>query len=105
MSTDTDTTPEPARRLRAADVIATLEAALQSSLTHTRVPDVTVEFTRNAKGETQIKTQVSAPAGTAADELLALSVNALSVAKSSYEAACAAYPAGSGFPRNEGQAE
>jgi hypothetical protein len=105
MSTDTDTTPEPARRLRAADVIATLEAALQSSLTHTRVPDVSVEFTRNAKGETQIKTQVSAPAGTDAGELEALAADALEVAKTTYEASCVAYPAGSGFARNEGQAE
>jgi hypothetical protein len=98
-------TPEPPRRLRAADVIDTLEAALQASLTHTRVPDVTVEFTRNAKGETQIKTQVSAPAGTAAAELEALAADAMSTAKTTYEAACAAYPAGTGFPRNEGQGE
>jgi hypothetical protein len=105
MNTDTDNTPEPARRLRAADVIATLEAALQSALTHTRVPDVSVEFTRNAKGETQIKTQVSAPAGSDAAELAILAGNAMGTAREVYEAACAAYPAGSGFPRNEGQGE
>jgi hypothetical protein len=95
---------EAPRRLRAADVIETLEGALAAALTRSSgEPYVSVEFTRNAKGETQISTKVSAPGGTDEDALGELAAITYREACAVYDEACAAYPTGSGFVRNEGQ--
>ena len=104
MTTPIEPEREAPKRLRAADVIDNLQATI-AQLT-TRSPgraDVAVEFTRNAKGETQIATKIGAPQGTDADELAALAAGVLAVAQTTYEAACAKYPTGTGHVRNEGQ--
>lgn len=88
MSTPT----EAPRRLRAADVIATLEEALANVTTRSAEPYVSVEFTRNAKGETQINVKTSAPGGTTQEQLEALSGVVYAEAAATYNAACQKYP-------------
>lgn len=55
---------EAPKRLRAADVIETLQAALHEALTRREAePWVTVEVADAAKGEVRVETKVSAPLG------------------------------------------
>jgi hypothetical protein len=60
--------------------------------TRSAEPYVTVEFTRNAKGETQISTKVSAPGGVDSDALYALAAEARAVAEDTYAAAANSFP-------------
>jgi hypothetical protein len=59
-------------------------------------PYVTVEFTRNAKGETQISTKVSAPAGTDGEKLRELAIIVQREAEAVYDTATARYPSTNG---------
>jgi hypothetical protein len=87
---------EAPRRLRAADVIETLEGALSAALTRSSgEPYVSVEFTRNAKGDTQISVKTSAPGGTTQEQLEALSGVVYAESAATYNAACAKYPTAS----------
>src|SRR5262245_53661021 len=63
-------TREAPKRLRAGDVIDGYREIIdQLSHRQARVGDASVTFTRNAKGETQISVEVSAPVGTDAAQL------------------------------------
>jgi hypothetical protein len=94
---------EAPRRLRAADVIDAQQRIIEQLTTRSNEPYVTVEFTRNAKGETQISTKVSAPGDVDQDELTRLADRVYLAAQETYNEACAKYPTGTGFVRNEGQ--
>lgn len=94
---------EAPRRLRAQDVIDAQQRTIEQLTTRSNEPYVTVEFTRNAKGETQISTKVSAPGDVNGDALEALSTTVYNDAVKLYADACAKYPTGTGFARNEGQ--
>lgn len=98
-----DTEREAPKRLRAADVIDNLQRTIEALTTRTTEPSASIQFSRNAKGETQIETKLYVPGGTDRDALAALVADALLTAKEAYEDACAAYPTASGFVRNEGQ--
>ena len=97
------TTPEAPKRLRAADVIQRYSETIEALVSRSTRGDVAVEFTRNAKGATQIAIKVAAPAGVARDELDALAADVYEVATKLYEDACAKFPTDSGYARNEGQ--
>lgn len=99
MSTDDRTPP---KRFRAGDVIENLQHTIEALTSKTAEPYVSVEFTRNAKGETQISTKVSAPGGVHPDELHALAQNVYAQALDTYSDAIAAFPAASGFVTNDG---
>jgi hypothetical protein len=100
MSTDEATAP---RRLRAQDVIDAQQRTIEQLTQRTSEPTASVEFTRNAKGETQITTKVHAPGSVSQDELTRLSDRVYLAAQETYNQACAKYPTGTGFARNEGQ--
>lgn len=89
-------TADAPRRLRAADVIATLETALErvTSRRDSALPSApSVELSRNAKGETQIAVKGSG------DTL----EDAEAAVEAAYDRLCAKYPAASGFVRNDGK--
>jgi hypothetical protein len=96
--------PEAPRRHTLTDAYNDLKAVVEQLTTKSAEPYVSVEFTRNAKGETQISTKVSAPGGTHPDALKILTRDALAAAVSTYDAATAKYPSASGFVRNDGDA-
>jgi hypothetical protein len=97
MSEQTDT-PDVPRRLRAVDVIADQRSMIAQLLERGGGERSSVTLTRNAKGETQIEVIVRTD-----DETLTTADDAMKKARELYEAACTAYPAGTGFVRNEGQ--
>lgn len=75
------------KRLRAADVIETLESALQSALTRRDAePWVTVEVTDAAKGEVRVETKVSAPLAVDRGELEAHAQEIVRIAVEAHEA-------------------
>jgi hypothetical protein len=82
------------RRLVNADVIRMQHELSMAQATRAAEPYVTVEFTRNAKGETQISTKVSAPSGATLTELNELSERVLRVAKVTYGESVLAHPFG-----------
>lgn len=92
---------EPPRRLRAQDVIDNLQHTIESLTTRSSEPYVSVEFTRNAKGETQISTKVSAPGGTDLKALRVLSSDVQRVARETYNASTQSYPTVGGLVRND----
>lgn len=94
--TDEATAP---RRLRAQDVIDAQQRTIEQLTTRSGEPYVTVEFTRNAKGDTQISTKVSAPLSVEQDELTRLSDRVLVAAKAVYDDAAKSYPG----PRTNGE--
>lgn len=87
---------EGTRRLRAQDVIEAQQRIIEQLTTRSGEPYVSVEFTRNAKGETQISTKVSAPGNVDADELNRITNAAMNEARAAYESACAKFPTGTG---------
>ncbi len=87
---------ETPRRLVNADVIRMQHELALAQATRSGEPYVTVEFTRNAKGDTQISTKVSAPGGTDAAELNALALTVHLEAQAVYDAATAKYPSANG---------
>ena len=100
----TDTTEREApKRLRAADVIATLEDTLRAVTTRRdSEPYVTVDLTRNAKGETQMSTKVSAPFGFDIDTLRAYAADVQAVAVETHERSLRRFPTSSGTVTNDG---
>lgn len=99
MSTDDRTPP---KRFRAGDVIENLQHTIEALTSKTAEPYVSVEFTRNAKGETQISTKVSAPGGTDPQELTELGAMVLGEAQTLYERSTWKYPSATGFVTNDG---
>lgn len=90
----TETEREAPRRLRAADVIDTLENTIRNvTARRDAEPYATVEFTRNAKGDTQVSVKVSAAAGHDAKALSDLTHAVYAEAKATYDDACRSYPA------------
>jgi hypothetical protein len=69
-----------------------LHELLVTQATRSGEPYVTVEFTRNAKGDTQISTKVSAPGGTDPAELAKLGDQVYAQAAAIYETATEKYP-------------
>jgi hypothetical protein len=67
-------------------------------------PSVSVELTRNAKGETQIGVKVSTEGETDEQALADLVALTYREAYEVYDLAAARYPNGSGFVRNDGDA-
>jgi spore germination cell wall hydrolase CwlJ-like protein len=98
--TDEATAP---RRLRAQDVIDAQQRTIEQLTTRSNEPYVTVEFTRNAKGETQITTKISASGRASAQDLDLLAAAVYDQAVETYGTACMKFPTGTGFARNEGQ--
>jgi hypothetical protein len=95
-------TPEPPRRLRAADVIDNLQSTIEAlTVRPPRQCDVEVTFTRNAKGETQTSVKVAAPHGTDPNELTALAGQVYATASATYETATRRYPTLAGTPTND----
>jgi hypothetical protein len=95
---------EAPRRHTLTDAYNDAQRIIEQLTTRSTEPYVSVEFTRNAKGETQISTKVGAPGGTHPDALAILTRDALAAAASTYDAATAKYPSASGFVRNDGDA-
>lgn len=100
-------TPEKPRRLRAADVIEDLRATIRN-LTERHTggsPQVAADFTRNAKGETQISFKLTAnmEADLTAVEEHARAV--LDVALRQYERATMRYPRSTGTPTEDGPSQ
>lgn len=92
---------ETPRRLVSADVIRMQHEALTAALTRTAEPYVTVEFTRNAKGETQISTKISAPVNGEGFDLHAAATAVYNEAQSVYETATRRYPTSAGTVTND----
>ena len=93
----------PPKRLRAADVIEQQAATIEALTSRPARGDVSVNFSRNAKGATQIDVKVATVAGMTRADLDALAADAFEVATKLYEDACAKYPTDTGHVRNEGQ--
>lgn len=90
--------PTGVRRLRAADVIAQQQAVIAMLTNRGGGEKSSVTLTRNAKGETQIEVTIRTD-----DERVTTAADAMAEARRLYEEACTAYPAGTGYTRNEGQ--
>ncbi len=103
MTNESTATPEPPKRLRAADVIAQQADTIEALTSRPARGDVSVAFTRNAKGGTQIDVKVATVAGMERADLDNLATDAFDVAAKLYEDACAKYPTDTGLVRNEGQ--
>ncbi len=94
---------EPPRRIRAADVIADLQATI-ARLTerHTHAaPAVAVDFTRNAKGETQIGVKVTVNMEADLSALPAFFDAVYGHAAATYERATMRYPTSEGTVTND----
>lgn len=84
---------ETPRRLRAADVIETLETALTNVTNRpTGEPSATVELTRNAKGEVQFSVKVYAAANADPADVQRATANAYDQATDAFGALRVAYP-------------
>lgn len=100
------TKPEPReqpRRLRALDVIDQLQATIER-LTERRTsssPSVAVDFTRNAKGDTQTSVKVTANMDCDLTALPAFLDGVYAEAQRVYERATMRYPTASGKPTND----
>jgi hypothetical protein len=87
--------PTAPRRLRAADVIETLETALHNVTNRpTAEPSASVEITRNAKGEPQFTVKVSATASTDEETIRRVTERAHSQATQAFDALATLYPFG-----------
>jgi hypothetical protein len=75
-----------------AGEVERLHELLVAQATRSGEPYVTVEFTRNAKGDTQINTKVSAPGGCDVEALTELSATVYGEAVTIYERANMRYP-------------
>jgi hypothetical protein len=95
---------EAPRRHTLTDAYNDAQRIIEQLTTRSTEPYVSVEFTRNAKGETQISTKVSAPGGADTAALADLCDNVYAEAVIVYDKAAAKYPTGSGFVRNDGDA-
>jgi hypothetical protein len=95
---------EAPRRHTLTDAYNDAQRIIEQLTTRSTEPYVSVELTRNAKGETQISTKVSAPGGVDYDELDRVSTIVYAQALATYNAATAAFPTGTGFVRNDGDA-
>ena len=91
-------TPDTPRRLRAVDVIADQRSMIAQLLERGGGERSSVTLSRNAKGETQIEVVVRTD-----DDAITTADLAMSKARELYDNACAAYPTGLGYIRNEGQ--
>ena len=94
MTPELHAVPGPPRRLRAQDVIDQQAHVIELLTTKQSEPYVSVEFSRNAKGETQISTKVSAPGGTDPDVLNTLAQTVFEQARDTYQDAQDAHPFG-----------
>lgn len=84
------------RRLRAADVIDTLETALVNVTNRpTGEPSASVELSRNAKGEVQHSVKVYAPANASAEDVRRATAHAYDQATQAFEALNSLHPFGS----------
>lgn len=92
--TELHAVPDPPRRLRAADVIQAQQHVIDQLTTRTSEPYVSVEFNRNAKGETQISTKVSAPGGITQESLNDLAALVFEQARDTYRDCQDAHPFG-----------
>lgn len=98
----TEERPAP-RRLRAADVIDS-QAETIRALTERRtsgIPNVSCDFTRNAKGETQIKVEVDANLEANMDDVRAHALSVVDVAIAAYERAAMRFPTAEGTVTND----
>jgi hypothetical protein len=80
------------RRHTLTDAYNDLKAVVEQLTTRTSEPYVSVEFTRNAKGETQISTKVSAPSDVSEVVLAELGNRVYLQAVAIYDTATANYP-------------
>lgn len=81
------------RRLRAADVIDTLETALVNVTNRpTGEPSASVELSRNAKGDVQYSVKVYATAHAAPDDVAAATAKAYDEATQAFDALATLYP-------------
>jgi hypothetical protein len=95
---------EAPKRLRAADVIETLENTLRNVTTRRdSEPYVTVDLTRNAKGETQASTKVSAPFGCDLEALAEYAETVRLIAVTTHEATLRRFPTAAGKVTNDGE--
>lgn len=94
---------EAPKRLRAADVIETLEGALSAALTRRDAEAyVTVDLTRNAKGETQASTKIAAPFGHDLQALEAYAAEVQRIAVATHERTLRRFPTSGGTVTNDG---
>jgi hypothetical protein len=98
MSTDENQQADQPQRFNMRQVIADQKAMIQQLLSRGGGERSSVELTRNAKGETQISVTVRGD-----DESLTTADLVYDKAVQLYDQACAKFPAGSGYVRNEGQ--
>lgn len=90
-----DTERETPKRLRAADVIDTLEQALHNVTNRpTGEPSASVELTRNAKGEVQFSVKVYATAHADPEEVQAATARAYDQATHAFDALATLHPFG-----------
>lgn len=94
MSAELHAVPDAPKRLRASDVIDGYKHVIDQLTQRTSEPYVSVEFTRNAKGETQISTKVSAPGGITQESLNDLAALVFEQARDTYADAQEAHPFG-----------
>jgi hypothetical protein len=102
MTTAPEPRPEP-RRLRAVDVIDQLQATIQRlTERHTPAsPSAAVDFTRNAKGETQIGVKVTVNMDADREALAAFLLDVYNQAQAIYERATMRYPTSTGTVTND----
>jgi len=92
---DTATDREAPKRLRAADVIETLETALHNVTNRpTAEPSASVEITRNAKGEVQHAVKVYAPASADSEAVQRATAMAYDQATAAFDALNTLHPFG-----------
>lgn len=98
-----ETAQQAPRRLRATDVIETLEGTIQRlTERHTAsAPQVAVDFTRNAKGETQIGVKVTANMDADREALAGFLAAVYDEAETVYERATRRYPTSTGTVTND----
>lgn len=93
--TDTATEREAPKRLRAADVIETLETALHNVTNRPSAePSASVEITRNAKGEPQFTVKVYATHAATDADVEAVTGRAYSQAVQAFDALATILPFG-----------
>ena len=93
MSEATATDREAPRRLRAADVIETLETALHNVTNRpTGEPSASVEITRNAKGDAQFTVKVYATAHADPADVRAATERAYDEATQAFNALAVTFP-------------
>lgn len=89
------------RRMVSADYYRKQHEALMAALTRSGEPYVTVELSRNAKGETQHSVKVSAPAGHDLPALEDYANHVRLLAVKAYEATSMRFPTATGTVTND----